>query len=355
MNINPTSLRFDIAAYNMNKSSGNGLQFPPLKPDVFVWRVKPEIDLRVDVNKVKKFFAETYRKIKQAPTVEEKLEIANLSTLDLGNLINPKGINQGVKLNNNQNEFISVRRHEINDNFVSEFQLHNCLVGCGNISFSEKEYGIVFGKFASNVLNSLKRYEFFLEKGLDKNTMEPKKIFEMSKGFAQNWIQKNKIESKVVSADILNDFNKGIYIQDESGKRIRLNDFDLYQVWSNLFQNAAKYGKYDSNVTSIFERQNQDGKRFLSYTIRDEGIGIPPSQKEMVLEGIRAENAVASGRPGSGKGIRMINNILRKYSSKLEISPPLKPYITDRLGNKVENKYPGTEIGFSLRLLDAES
>lgn len=206
---------------------------------------------------------------------------------------------------------------------------------------SGQKYNEAFEQSFNAIVDTLKRYNLFLKNGLEKDVMKPEDVFKLSYGYASEYARGRNVSLAIEGTDILAQHQSGIFSPNE-----RLFDYELYTVFANLMQNAAKYTQEGSTVNVKFAEQVVDGKKYLTVSVRDEGIGIPKAEQKNVLGGERASNAIASGIAGTGYGLRRIKRItecFNQYHKSVEINSPLHPENTE---------YPGTEITAFLRLKD---
>jgi two-component system sensor histidine kinase KdpD len=110
------------------------------------------------------------------------------------------------------------------------------------------------------------------------------------------------------------------------------------QVFANLVGNALKYASDDSPVVVA---ARADG-RWLAVTVSDEGIGIPESDRELVMEPFhRAWNVRESRIPGTGLGLFICRRLVEAHGGRLTIA--------DRGDGS-----PGTSVQITLPLAASE-
>jgi signal transduction histidine kinase len=102
----------------------------------------------------------------------------------------------------------------------------------------------------------------------------------------------------------------------ESQVVVMLDMLTLRQVILNLFSNAIRY----TNENGIIEARwsvSEDGKE-VTYSVRDNGIGIPETQKSRVfLKFFRAENALEKVPDGSGLGLTLVKDLVEAWGGKV--------------------------------------
>ncbi len=105
-------------------------------------------------------------------------------------------------------------------------------------------------------------------------------------------------------------------LQAEHGlPRILGNGDRLRQVFTNLIDNALKYGA--SPITIKVESTDHG----IRCQVCDEGVGIPPEHLPLVSR--RFYRAAPEDTPGSGLGLALVREILRRHDSELRISSPV--------------------------------
>lgn len=85
---------------------------------------------------------------------------------------------------------------------------------------------------------------------------------------------------------------------------------------SNLLDNAVKYNVKNGTVTVKIERL--PAKPYLQVSIKDTGIGIPPSEmNKLFSKFFRAENAMKIETEGSGLGLYITKNIIERHGGAI--------------------------------------
>lgn len=88
---------------------------------------------------------------------------------------------------------------------------------------------------------------------------------------------------------------------------------DLYEALGNLMQNAAKWCGSRVKVSGGV-RELVDGSRRLEIHVDDDGPGIPPAERERVIQrGARADEVV----PGHGLGLAMVRDMAQLYGGEV--------------------------------------
>jgi two-component system phosphate regulon sensor histidine kinase PhoR len=99
---------------------------------------------------------------------------------------------------------------------------------------------------------------------------------------------------------------------------------ELAQVFSNLIENAIKYGGEDKAVTLVCGTvPGPDGRALPSVTVTDEGPGIPPEHLPRLTERFyRVDVASSRSKQGTGLGLAIVKHILTRHRARLTIASP---------------------------------
>ncbi len=91
---------------------------------------------------------------------------------------------------------------------------------------------------------------------------------------------------------------------------------------ANLLDNSLKYNIPNGEVVMKLEKiPNQS---FVKISIRDTGIGIPEENKSKIFSKFfRAENAVKTSVEGTGLGLYIVKNIIRRHGGEISVSSAL--------------------------------
>ena len=90
----------------------------------------------------------------------------------------------------------------------------------------------------------------------------------------------------------------------------------LRQVITNLLSNAIRYNNNDGLIEVLW-RIAEDGRE-ISYSVRDNGIGIPESDRGRIFtKFFRAKNALAQAPDGSGLGLPLVKDIVETWGGQI--------------------------------------
>ena len=91
----------------------------------------------------------------------------------------------------------------------------------------------------------------------------------------------------------------------------------MREVINNLLSNAIKYTK-ENSVIHVKAGQAH-GKKWFS--IQDEGEGMTAEETAHLFEPFyRTEQAKSSGKPGTGMGLAMVKDIVKRHKGKIEVT-----------------------------------
>lgn len=98
---------------------------------------------------------------------------------------------------------------------------------------------------------------------------------------------------------------------------VRVDERDLMEMLGNLIENAFKYGRSRVRLsTSVSTPAKRDAPTTAALLIEDDGPGIPPDKRELVLKrGERADLAIS----GQGIGLAVVVELAAFYEGSLTI------------------------------------
>lgn len=100
------------------------------------------------------------------------------------------------------------------------------------------------------------------------------------------------------------------------GDAMRLN-----QVIINLLSNAVKFTPQQGTVTfTVSQETESNGPAYLKISVKDNGIGIGPENRERIFKAFEQEESnTASRYGGTGLGLAISNNLVQMMGGKLEL------------------------------------
>lgn len=95
---------------------------------------------------------------------------------------------------------------------------------------------------------------------------------------------------------------------------------ELIQVFSNLVENACKYGESGKRVEMELSRTSERGEPVINASVRDFGPGIPAEHVPRLTERFyRVDVGSSRAKHGTGLGLSIVRNILLRHRSRLVI------------------------------------
>lgn len=105
-----------------------------------------------------------------------------------------------------------------------------------------------------------------------------------------------------------------IVVNPDPFPEIPLDQEIIWQVIQNLISNASRYSPEGKNIQVLIV--NKDG--LVECSVKDQGIGIPKSQKDKIFERFfRADNALKMVPEGSGLGLSLVKLLVEEWGGKI--------------------------------------
>jgi len=120
--------------------------------------------------------------------------------------------------------------------------------------------------------------------------------------------------------------NAGVNLYFDPGPEMSLplnvDPSKLAMAVSNLLDNAIKYNLKNGSVTVRIARLND--KPYVQVSIQDTGVGIPPDGLSKIFKKFfRAENAVKVHTEGTGLGLYIVKNIIKRHGGAISVQSAL--------------------------------
>ena len=126
-------------------------------------------------------------------------------------------------------------------------------------------------------------------------------------------VQVNQVVEKLIStlAKIYRDKHLNFIVNVESNAIFKGDEADLMEILGNVLDNACKAARQNVAINTV-----SCGNK-LTIEIADDGDGIDPSQKDVILSrGGRADTYQA----GHGIGLAIVNDLVKSYQGQLTIN-----------------------------------
>jgi len=143
---------------------------------------------------------------------------------------------------------------------------------------------------------------------------------------AQDVDLKELITGIVLTLDMkLKETDMKVKLQMSANSFVKGSASELSQVFSNLIDNALKYGERGSAITVYSEAVRKDDKNVIKTTVHNWGEVIPPEQIPRVCERFyRVDTEKTRNRVGSGLGLAIVTRIIERHKGKLTITSSAK-------------------------------
>lgn len=117
--------------------------------------------------------------------------------------------------------------------------------------------------------------------------------------------------------------NMKIHIMMRKNPFIKGTPAELSQVFSNLIDNAIKYGKVGSDIkiTSFLTEKPETGEEMLAVSVNNKGDVIPKEIQPRIWERFyRIDTETTRNRSGSGLGLAIVSRILNRHNGWAEVA-----------------------------------
>lgn len=94
----------------------------------------------------------------------------------------------------------------------------------------------------------------------------------------------------------------------------------LTEMIYNLWENAIKYNKEGGKLYVDIANECQDGRKFVKFSIRDTGIGIPSADLERIFERFyRVDKSHSKEIGGTGLGLSIVKHGARLHGAEITV------------------------------------
>ncbi len=117
--------------------------------------------------------------------------------------------------------------------------------------------------------------------------------------------------------------NKNINIElfdtRENKKTLKADKFLIGMIFSNIVGNAIKYIGDEGKIVITLKDDNKN----IEITVKDNGIGIPDTEKEKIFNDFyRASNIKSLGYEGAGLGLSAVKQIVNRHNGQITVESP---------------------------------
>lgn len=245
-------------------------------------------------------------------------------TVNASNMLNAAGRSQGVllvfhdqtrlrELENTRREFVANVSHELRTPLSLIKGCVETLLDCAG------DQPEVVPRFLQTIKKHSDRLTFLIE---DLQTISSLESGRMP-------LHKQELELQQLVQHVLEDMkvpaeNKSITLSSQvpEGLLVLADSDRLEQVFSNLVDNAIKYGNRGGKVEISCESDASDR---LTVRVRDDGPGIPEEAKERIFERFyRVDQARSRDQGGTGLGLSIVKHIIQSHQGEVWVESRLK-------------------------------
>jgi PAS domain S-box-containing protein len=97
----------------------------------------------------------------------------------------------------------------------------------------------------------------------------------------------------------------------------------LERVVSNLLSNAVKYGDHGREISLLAAREARDGRQWAVLSVRNQGLGIPPSELDRIFDAYYRASNVGETISGAGVGLTGARGIVEQHGGTIAVESVL--------------------------------
>lgn len=184
-----------------------------------------------------------------------------------------------------------------------------------------KDIGKQFRQKRLEANGIFKLYQRFLDLGLDNRELSAAEIFDMALKPLKKLMKTKNQTFSIEGLEALK--------ADKTKVIMRKTNYQIFTIFENLIQNAAKYTpeggdikvkfeygiwKFPTTRSRVIKLPSVIKSPSLLFTVTDTGIGFPSGEIEDIIKrGKRGSNAVASGIKGTGLSLQKVVRYLAGF------------------------------------------
>lgn len=218
-----------------------------------------------------------------------------------------------LELLRSKSEFITIASHQLRTPLSG---LKWAIENLKNEPLPQEQKALVVN--ASGAINKLMK--------ISEDLLDVAKIEEGRFGYSFQEIDAIKfLEAALIQAEpVANQYRVKLYFDKprEETVKITVDPQKFAMVISNLLDNAIKYNIPNGEVIIKLERLGKNP--YIQVSVKDTGIGISSEDlKKMFTKFFRSENAVKVSVEGTGLGLYIVKNIIRRHGGKIWVESTL--------------------------------
>lgn len=110
----------------------------------------------------------------------------------------------------------------------------------------------------------------------------------------------------------------GLHLEHEAISTSIVCDHDkIMQVLTNLLSNAIKFTPVGSNIYIKTSTSEETSGLHMTVSVRDEGVGIPKGEENIIFESFRQSSRTNTGAGGTGLGLAICRNIIKAHNGHI--------------------------------------
>lgn len=215
------------------------------------------------------------------------------------------------RISDEKDRFIMITQHELRTPLTAlKWGAQSMLSGVfGKINKDQKEYCQSAEKSAERLIGVVNRMVDSNEKNLYSST-----------GSEERSVFLSVIDRVLAALEMFCEEKKITVVKDikaDPSTPLRISTEKLYQIVSNLIDNALKYTPIGGTITvGLYS----DDDATVTMKIRDTGIGIPLDAQNMLFSKFyRATNAITMHPDGSGLGLSIVKSLVEQTGGSISI------------------------------------